>query len=68
MDKTDTMTTADERQVVERLWQEIRPLYQLVHAYLRQQMSKIYPESILPNQPIPLHLTRKWSNFFPFVQ
>lgn len=58
-DKIDTVTSLDERRIVEQIWQEIRPLYRLVHAYVRQQMTKIYPKLVSPDQPIPIHLTSK---------
>lgn len=43
--------------MVEQLWQELKPFYRLLHAYIRQQMSKIYPDHIQLDQPIPIHLT-----------
>lgn len=51
------MTNLDERRVVEQLWKELKPLHELVHAYLRQQMAKLYPGKIQLDQPIPIHLT-----------
>lgn len=58
-DKSDSTSNADERRLVEQLWQELKPLHRLVHAYLRQQMSKLYPGVIQLDQPIPVHLTSK---------
>ncbi|CAF4732194.1 unnamed protein product, partial [Rotaria magnacalcarata] len=34
-DRSEAMTTAEERRLVEQLWQELKPLYDLVHAYIR---------------------------------
>lgn len=51
------MTNAEERRIVEELWQELQPLYRLLHAYIRQQMAKLYPEHVKLDEPIPLHLT-----------
>lgn len=65
-DKTDTVTNAEERRIVEQLWQEIRPLYRLIHAYVRQQMSRIYPGLLSPNEPIPIHLTSEKCPSIPF--
>ncbi|CAF1222359.1 unnamed protein product, partial [Rotaria sordida] len=57
-DKTDLTTNIEERRIVEQLWQELKPLHRLLHAYVRQQMSKLYPELIQLDQPIPIHLTK----------
>jgi hypothetical protein len=56
-DKGDLSTNAEERRIVEQLWQELKPLHELVHAFIRQQMSKLYPGQIQLDQPIPVHLT-----------
>ena len=46
--------------MVEQLWQELKPLYELIHAYLRQQMARMYPDLIQFDQPIPVHLTSQY--------
>ena len=56
-DKTESTTNDEERRIVEQLWQELKPLHRLLHAYIRQQMSKLYPGLIQLDQPIPIHLT-----------
>jgi peptidyl-dipeptidase A len=56
-DKSDSMTNPEERRTVEQLWQELKPLYELVHAYVRQQMARLYPGHVQLNEPIPIHLT-----------
>jgi hypothetical protein len=58
-DKTDSTTNNEERRTVEQLWQELKPLHRLLHAYVRQKMSKLYPELIQLDQPIPIHLTSR---------
>jgi len=58
-DKSDTPTNLEERRLVEQLWQELKPLHELVHAYVRQQIYKLYPGHIELDQPIPVHLTSK---------
>ncbi|CAF3389096.1 unnamed protein product [Rotaria socialis] len=57
-DRSEAMTTVEERRLVEQLWQELKPLHDLVHAYVRQQMVQMYPGHVQLDQPIPLHLTR----------
>ena len=58
-DKSDSMTNPEERRIVEQLWQELKPLHELVHAYIRQKMSELYPGYIQLDEPIPVHLTSK---------
>ncbi|UJR30237.1 hypothetical protein I4U23_017775 [Adineta vaga] len=57
-EKSDTPANLEERRMVEQLWQELKPLYELIHAYLRQQMARMYPDLIQFDQPIPVHLTK----------
>ncbi len=61
-DKSDSTTNADERRIVEQLWQELKPLHELVHASVRQQMAKLYPGHVQLDQPIPVHLTSNQLN------
>jgi hypothetical protein len=56
-EKSDSATIVEERRIVEQLWQELKPLHELVHAFIRQQMAKLYPGQIQFDQPIPIHLT-----------
>lgn len=57
-DKTDLTTNSEERRIVEQLWQELKPLHRLLHAYIRKKMSEIYPGLIELDKPIPVHLTK----------
>ena len=42
---------------LDRLWQQVRPLYLSLHAYVRSQLVKKYgPQVVPPNGPIPAHL------------
>ncbi len=61
-DKSDSASNPEERRIVEQLWQELKPLHELVHAYIRQQMAKLYPEHVQLDEPIPVHLTSNSSN------
>ena len=61
-DKSDLTTNIEERRVVEQLWQELKPLHELVHAYIRQQMVTLYPDQVQLDQPIPIHLTSNQLN------
>lgn len=45
------------QQDIERLWEQIRPLYQQLHAYVRRRLIKLYgSEKIRKDGPIPAHL------------
>ncbi|PYX90285.1 MAG: peptidyl-dipeptidase [Acidobacteria bacterium] len=58
---------------LERLWQQVRPLYLSLHAYVRSQLVKKYgPAVVPPNGPIPAHLlgnmwAQEWGNIYQLV-
>ena len=45
------------RQEIERLWNEVRPLYVQLHAYVRRKLQERYPTGTFPaDGHIPAHL------------
>jgi peptidyl-dipeptidase A len=58
---------------LERLWQQVRPLYLSLHAYVRTQLGKKYGTNVVPpNGMIPAHLlgnmwAQEWGNIYPLV-
>lgn len=58
---------------MDRLWQQVRPLYLSLHAYVRSQLAKKYGTRVVrPSGPIPAHLTgnmwaQDWGNIYPLV-
>ncbi|MCB9732597.1 MAG: M2 family metallopeptidase [Deltaproteobacteria bacterium] len=58
---------------VERLWQQVRPLYEKLHCYVRRQLTKRWGAvKVPPGAPIPAHLlgnmwAQDWSSLFPLV-
>ncbi|HZN11384.1 MAG TPA: M2 family metallopeptidase [Blastocatellia bacterium] len=58
----------------ERLWQQVKPLYDALHTYARRQLVKKYgPQVVPPDGPIPAHLlgnmwSQDWSNIYPLLQ
>jgi peptidyl-dipeptidase A len=57
---------------VDRLWEQVRPLYVSLHAYVRMKLRQKYGAQIPANGPLPAHLTgniwaQDWSNVFPLV-
>jgi len=59
---------------IERLWQQVRPLYQDLHCYVRRQLGKTYGAKVVtPTGPIPAHLlgniwAQEWANVYPLVE
>lgn len=58
---------------LDRLWEQVRPFYLSLHAYVRQRLRAHYgPEVVSADGPIPAHLlgnmwAQTWSNVFPLV-
>jgi peptidyl-dipeptidase A len=58
---------------VDRLWQQMRPLYESLHCYVRSRLAATYGEDLVPlDGPIPAHLlgnmwAQSWSNIYPLV-
>jgi peptidyl-dipeptidase A len=58
---------------VERLWQQVRPLYLSLHTYVRARLVQKYgPKVVPPDGPIPAHLlgnpwAQEWGNVFPIL-
>ena len=60
-------------QELDRLWEQVRPFYLSLHAYVRQRLRAHYGPEVLPEDgPIPAHLlgnmwAQTWSNVYPLV-
>jgi peptidyl-dipeptidase A len=58
---------------VDRLWQQVRPLYVSLHAYVRWKLAEKYGAAAVPaDAPIPAHLlgniwAQDWTNIYPLV-
>jgi peptidyl-dipeptidase A len=57
---------------VDRLWNQLRPLYLSLHAYVRGQLAKKYGSVVPANGPIPAHLlgniwAQEWNNVYPLM-
>jgi peptidyl-dipeptidase A len=56
---------------LDRLWNQVKPLYVSLHAYVRNKLREKYGDSIVPaNGPIPAHLlgnmwAQSWDNLYP---
>jgi len=59
---------------MERLWQQVKPLYDSLYTYTRWKLSEKYGKQLVPeNGPIPAHLlgnmwSQTWSNIYPLLK
>jgi peptidyl-dipeptidase A len=59
---------------MDRLWDQLRPLYLSLHAYVRGQLAKKYGANVVPpNGPIPAHLlgniwAQEWNNVYDLME
>ena len=57
----------------DRLWEQLRPLYESLHAYVRGQLRKKYGNEMVPaHGPIPAHLlgniwSQEWNNVYSLM-
>jgi peptidyl-dipeptidase A len=60
-------------QELDRLWEQVRPLYVALHAYVRNKLREKYGDPVVPaHGPIPAHLlgnlwAQEWENIYPLV-
>ena len=57
---------------LDRLWEQVRPLYISLHAYVRWKLREKYGDAVPANGPIPAHLlgnmwAQTWDNVYPLV-
>jgi peptidyl-dipeptidase A len=58
---------------IERLWNEVKPLYEALHCHVRAKLGEHYGSGLVaPDGPIPAHLlgnmwAQDWSHIYPLV-
>jgi peptidyl-dipeptidase A len=57
---------------LDRLWEQVRPLYVSLHAYIRARLREKYGEVVPTSGPIPADLmgdmwAQEWDNIYPLV-
>jgi peptidyl-dipeptidase A len=57
---------------LDRLWEQVRPLYEALHAHVRASLAKAYPGRVPEKGPIPAHLlgniwAQQWGNVYPLM-
>ena len=67
------MPADDFAKELDRLWRQVKPLYDDLHCYVRTELGKEYGEDKVPqDQPIPAHLlgnmwAQSWGNIYDLV-
>ncbi|MFZ5467995.1 MAG: M2 family metallopeptidase [Myxococcota bacterium] len=68
------MAPADFEKETDRLWSQVKPLYDQLHCYVRAQLVKKYgKDKVSPEGPIPAHLlgnmwAQEWNNVYKLVE
>ncbi|MBC7661014.1 MAG: M2 family metallopeptidase [Chitinophagaceae bacterium] len=67
------MTPAQFETEEERLWTQVKPLYEDLQCYMGHKLESLYPEQKLKNGLLPAHLlgnmwAQDWSNLYPKVE
>lgn len=68
------MPSEDFERETDRLWNQVKPLYDDLHCYVRARLQKQYGKDKVPDQrPIPAHLlgnmwAQEWNNVYPLVE
>ena len=57
---------------LDRLWEQVRPLYVSLHTYVRWKLREKYGDIVPASGPIPAHLlgniwAQEWTNIYPLV-
>jgi peptidyl-dipeptidase A len=57
---------------LDRLWEQVRPLYLSLHAYVRARLREKYGDAVPAGGPIPAHLlgnmwAQEWEDIYPLV-
>ncbi len=68
------MTPTEFEAEVERLWTQVKPMYDDLHCLVRDKLNKKYGDAIVPKDGlIPAHLlgnmwAQEWSNLYPLLE
>ncbi|MGZ6132700.1 MAG: M2 family metallopeptidase, partial [Myxococcaceae bacterium] len=68
------MTPEEFERETERVWAQVKPLYDDLHCYVRAALQKKYGKALVPDgKPIPAHLlgnmwAQEWTNVYPLME
>ena len=64
----DDFESDDIRDQLNNLWEELKPLYLQIHAYVRYKLREIYGDVVSERGPIPAHLLgNMWAQTWSYV-
>ncbi len=67
------MPPDDFARELDRLWGQVKPLYEALHCHVRARLAEVYGADVVkPGEPIPAHLlgnmwAQQWANVYPLV-
>jgi peptidyl-dipeptidase A len=66
------MAPDDFAKELDRLWEQVKPLYLSLHAYVRSRLHQKYGDAVPASGPIPAYLlgnmwAQEWDNIYPLV-
>ena len=58
---------------VDRLWDQVAPLYEQLHCHVRAELGETYGDAVPTSGPLPAHLlgnmwSQSWENIYPLVE
>ena len=67
------MAPDDFAKELDRLWEQVKPLYLSLHAYVRGRLHQKYGDAVPASGPIPAYLlgnmwAQEWDNIYPLVE
>lgn len=67
------MSPAAFEQEMERLWQQVKPLYEQLHCHVRARLHEQYGDKVPQTGPIPAHVlgnmwSQSWGNLYPMLE
>src|SRR4051794_9673520 len=67
------MAPDDFARELDRLWDQVKPLYTSLHAYVRARLHEKYGDAVPASGPIPAHLlgnmwAQDWDNIYPLIE
>ena len=67
------MSPAEFETEMERLWAQVKPLYEDLHCFVRGRLAAQYPARVKNSGPIPAHLlgnmwAQEWGDIYPLIE
>jgi peptidyl-dipeptidase A len=68
------MPPVDFEKDTDRIWGQVKPLYEALHCYVRAKLQGVYGKERIPDgEPIPAHVlgnmwAQEWTNVYPLVE